>query len=183
MGGTPLIADVTSVITEALSQGVPEASLLSAIRSAVSSLLGTLQKREPTVFLAYAPQDFDVIQPVADGLAAAGVRGRLDRRTIEAGTSWMQEIERELSVADFVAFFISPHSVRSELVNYELQVALARQVSGEGGAIILPIILADADVPPLLRQSQWIDLRSGDVEKVVRQLVEAIRHRSAERSA
>lgn len=101
---------------------------------------------------------------------------------LKAGTNWMQEIERELSAADFVVFFISPHSLESSWVKQELQVALHRQVSGEGGAVVLPVILEDADVPPLLRQYQWIDLRGGNVEKGVRQLLEAIHHWSAKRS-
>jgi hypothetical protein len=143
-GATALMGDVTSVVTEALSQGIPEASLLSAIRSSVSSLLVTQQKREPTVFLSYARADSVVVERVADGLRAAGVRVWLDRM-IMADTDWMQEIERELSAADFVAFFISPHSVGSGWAKQELQVALHRQISGEGGAIILPVILADAD--------------------------------------
>jgi hypothetical protein len=46
-GGTSLLSEVRDVISDALSQGAPEASLLSAIRSAVSSLLATLRKREP----------------------------------------------------------------------------------------------------------------------------------------
>lgn len=176
-GGTALLTDVKSVITEALGQGVPEASLLSAIRSSVSSLLMTMQKREPTVFVSYARADSTIVKLVADGLAAAGVRvfDRM-RVSLKAGMNWMQEIERELSSADFVAFFISPNSVGSGWVNEELRVALHRQVSGEGGAVILPVILEDADVPPLLRQYQWIDLRGGDIEKGVGQLVDAIRH-------
>lgn len=181
-GGTALLTEVTTVITDALGQGVPEASLLSAIRSSVSALLGTMQKREPTVFLSYARADSALVQQVADRLAAAGIRVWLDKM-LQAGTNWMQEIERELSAADFVAFFISPHSVGSGWAKQELQIALHRQVSGEGGAVILPVILEDADVPPLLRQYQWIDLRGGNVEKGVRQLVEAIHHWSAKRSA
>ena len=181
-GGTALFTEVTTVVTDALGQGVPEASLLSAIRSAVSALLGTMQKRKPTVFLSYAHADAALVQQVADRLAASGIRVWFDRM-IQAGTNWMQEIERELSAADFVAFFISPDSVGNRGTKQELQIALHRQVSGEGGAVILPVILADADVPPLLRQYQWIDLRGGNIEKGVRQLVEAIHHWSAKRSA
>jgi hypothetical protein len=102
---------------------------------------------------------------------------------ILAGTNWVQEIERELSSADFVAFFISPSSVGTGWAKQELQVALHRQVSGEGGAVILPVLLDDADVPPLLRQYQWIDLRDGDIKKGVSQLVDAIRHWSIRNSA
>jgi hypothetical protein len=39
--------------------------------------------------------------------------------------------------------------------------------------------LADADVPPLLRQFQWIDLRGGDVEKGV-SAIEVVRVRITE---
>jgi hypothetical protein len=180
-GGTALQSEVNSVVSDALSQGVPEASLLSAIRSAVSSLLSTMRKREPTVFLSYARTDSDVVRRVAAKLSSAGIRVWLDEASLQPGTDWMQEIERELSAADFIAFFISPDSVKSGWTKRELQIALHRQVSGEGGAVILPVLLQDADVPPLLRQFQWVDMRSGDIEKGVGQLVNAIRHWSAER--
>ena len=182
-GGSALLTEVTSVIMDALGQGVPEASLLSAIRSSVSSLLVTIQKREPSVFLSYARTDSDIVRRFADGLAAAGVRVLGGDASLEAGTDWMQEFERALSAANFFAFFISPDSVKSKWVARELQIALHRQVSGEGGAVILPVALKDADVPPLLRQFQWLDVRGGNIEKGVGQLVDAIRHWSAKSSA
>ena len=77
--GTALLTEVTTVITDALGQGVPEASLLSALRSSVSSLLVTIQKREPTVFLSYARADSALVQRFADGLAAAGIGVWVDR--------------------------------------------------------------------------------------------------------
>jgi hypothetical protein len=51
---------------------------------------------------------------------------------------------------------------------------------------VLPVILphvAAREVPPLLRQFQWIDLRDGDVEKAVSQFVDAIRHWSPKKEA
>lgn len=179
---TALLTEVSRVIADALGQGVPEASLLSAIRSSVSSLLGTMRKREPTVFLSYAHTDSDVVRRVADRLIASGIRVWRDEAILKPGTDWMREIERELSAADFVVFFISPNSMSSGWTKQELQVALHRQVSGEGGAVILPVLLQDADVPPLLRQFQWIDLRGDNIEKAVGQLVDAVRHWSAKRS-
>ena len=176
-GGTALITDITSVVTEALNQGVPEASLLSAIRSSVSSLLATLQKREPMIFLGYSRKDIDVVERVAHALDAAGVRTWSDRSLLP-GELWQQRIEFILSEADVAAFFISPNSVRSKWFEHEVRIALARQVSGEGGAIILPIILADvedADVPPLLRQFNWIDLRDEDIDKAVDELAALIK--------
>jgi hypothetical protein len=174
-GGTALLTEVENVVSDALSRGAAEASLLSAIRSAVSSLLATAGKREPSVYLSYAHADSAIVRRVADGLTSAGIRVWFDYM-LELDVPWMQEVERELSTADFMVFFISPESLRSSLVSRELQVALHRQVSGEGGAVILPILLQNADVPPLLRQYQWLDLRGGDIEEGVRQLVEAIQY-------
>ena len=146
-------------------------------------MLVTIQKREPSVFLSYARTDSDVVRRFADGLTAAGIRVGGDDTSLKPGTDWMQEFERELSAADFFAFFISPNSVESRWVAVELKVALSRQVSGEGGAVILPVILEDADVPPLLRQFQWVDVRGGNIERGVGQLVDAILHRQTKRSA
>lgn len=101
----------------------------------------------------------------------------------KSGMNFQQEFERVLSAANFFAFFISPNSVKSPWVAYELKFALHGQVSGEGGAVILPVTIEDADVPPLLRNFQWLDVRSGNIEKGVEQLVDKIHHLSAKRSA
>lgn len=95
----------------------------------------------------------------------------------------MEEIERELSAADLIVFFISPHSVKSGWTRKELDVALHRQITRESGSVIIPVLLADADVPPLLRQFQWLDMRDGDVRNGVKRLVETIRHWNLRREA
>jgi hypothetical protein len=165
-----------------LQQGVAEASLLSAIRNSISSLMAANVEREPTIFFSYARTDIDVVRPVADSLRKAGIRVWLDEDSLKPGSDWMQEIEKGLAAADFIAFFISPSSVRG-WAQQELQVALHRQVSGEGGAVILPILLGDADVPPLLRQFQWLDLRDGDIAKGVQRLVGVIYHHQYARTS
>jgi hypothetical protein len=98
---------------------------------------------------------------------------------IQPGANWVQEIERVLDSADFIAFFISKGSVGDESwAQQAVQIVLSRQLSGEGGPRLLPILLEDAEVPPLLKQIQWLDMRDGDVEKGVGRLVEVIRHYS-----
>ena len=176
VGGATLLTEVSGVITDALDQGVPEASLLSAIRSSVSSLLIKMRKRKGLVFLSYSRGDSAIVRQIAEGLTAAGVQVWRDEVSIRPGAEWMKEIERELSTCEFVVFFLSPNSVMTGWPMREIQVAMHRQLSGERGAIILPVLLHDADVPPLLRQYQWIDLRDGNIAKGVAQLVGAIDH-------
>jgi hypothetical protein len=174
---TALFTEVENLILEALSKGVQEPSLLSAVRSTVFSLLATVQKREPTVFLSYAHTDSSIVRRVAEGLTAAGVRAWSPEVELKPGVDWLLELERELSIADFVVFFISPESVESPWVSQEMQIALHRKLSGEGGAVVLPVLLRDADVPPLLRQFRWVDLRDGDIERGIGELVDTIRQR------
>jgi uncharacterized protein DUF4062/TIR domain-containing protein len=178
-GTVPLLTDVTTLIHDALDQGVPEASLLSTIRSSVSALLGTMHKRELKAYIIYAEQNLDLVERIIDRLEAAGIRAThvvaRKYRAPRAGPALdrVYMIERLMSVADFLVFLISPH-----LPMPEVKLALHRQVSGEGGAVILPVILEDtedADLPPLLRQYSWIDLRGDNFEGGVRALVNAIR--------
>jgi hypothetical protein len=53
--------------------------------------------------LGYARADSAIVERVADGLSAAGVKLWLDKM-IKAGSNWVDEIERELSAAEFVVF-------------------------------------------------------------------------------
>ena len=171
-----------------LDQGVPEASLLSTIRSSVSALLRTMQKREPTIYTIGAFEDSDLVTQVSNRLKAVGIRW-VGGGVFAGKKSWeeqnmMQRLEREMSAADFVLFFISPHSAWDRLTTPELKVALHRQISGEGGAVILPVMIEDtddADLLPLLRQYSWIDLRGDNFEEGVRDLVKAIHGASGTR--
>lgn len=88
-GRGELLAEVEAVISDATDRGVPEASLLSAIRSSVSSLLVKLGRREMTVYLSYAHPDSEVVGQVAEGLKAAGIRLFHDTLSYP-GESWMQ---------------------------------------------------------------------------------------------
>jgi hypothetical protein len=56
-----------------------------------------------------------------------------------------------------------------------LQIALHRQISRKN-VFIIPVLLADADVPPLLRSIQWLDMRDGNVDSAVKRLIDAIQH-------
>jgi len=94
------------------------------------------------------------------------------------GASIITEISRGLDSADFFAFFISKDSTQSKwaLALEELNVMMARRISGKGGAVILPILLEDITVPALLRDVKYLDLRDGDVDRGVQELSAAIFH-------
>ena len=168
--------EIRALIEDALSQGVQTESLLSAVRRSISSLQAKKERRGPVVFLSYANLDREVVRQVASGLDAHGIRVWFDEAKLKPGVRWISEIERALDRADFILFFISASSVHRSWPQRELQIAMHRQISGEGGAVILPILLEEAEVPPLLRDIQWVDLRDRNVDRAIPQLVDVIRH-------
>jgi hypothetical protein len=150
--------------------------VLSAIRHSISDLISKAQHFNGTVFLSYANADREIVRRVAVGLQAAGIRVWFDESSLKMGSNWVREIERGLDYADFIVFFISPNSVGNSWAQKELQIALHRQVYGKGKTVILPVLLEPAEVSPLLRDIQWLDMTDGDVDKAVTRLVKVIRH-------
>lgn len=175
--------EVRTLIEEALANGIPAASVLSAVRRSISSVQAKRERRGPTVFLSYASFDKEIVRQVASGLTERGIRVWFDEAKLKPGVRWVVEIERALDRADFILFFISSSSVHRGWPQRELQLALHRQVSGEGGAVIVPVLLEDAEVPPLLRDIQWLDLRDKNVGRAIPQLVNVIRHWDEKRGA
>ena len=80
-------------------RGVPETSLLSTIRSSVSSLLVKLGKQEMMVYLSYSHHDSEVAGQVAEGLKAAGIRLFHDTSTLSIRRSSRREYREGTSEA------------------------------------------------------------------------------------
>ena len=170
--------EINELLDGARARGVHEATLLSTVRRAVAALLAAEGRRETTVFLSYARADQEIVEAVAGGLRAAGMKVWFDQDDVKLGSNWIQEIERALDSADFFCFFLSPASMGSQWAQRELDVALYRQVSENQQTVLLPVLLADTEIPPLLRNIQYLDLRDGDVARAVGELTAAIGHHS-----
>jgi hypothetical protein len=171
-----VIDELKELVDEAISKGVSEEVIVSTIRRAVSAMISAAEHVKATVFLSYSAPDREIVREVARGLDNAGIRVWFDESKLKPGSNWVREIERGLDKADFVIFFMSPNSVNSEWAQKELQIAMHRKISGEGGARILPVLLKQVEVPPLLRDIHWLDMTHGDAGKAVYELLGTIRH-------
>ena len=176
------VAEIQVLLESAIEKGVPHHALVSAFRRAVADLLAASGKLRPLVFLSHAHTDKPVVRQVAEGLKSHGIDIWLDEAELSLGDSLVNRIERGLDSADFVAFFLSKASVQSQWARQELNVAISRQVSaGDRGAIVLPILLDDAEIPALLRDVMYLDMRSGDIQAGVAKLAAFIKRRQLER--
>jgi len=171
-----MMAEVSDIMRGALDQGIAQASLLSAVRRAVTALLADEGGRPPTVFLSYSHEDKEIVSEVADQLRAAGINVWLDLSEIRWGDSLSERIDRGIDSADFLAFFMSRSSLGKAWPRAELNAIISRQLSSDRGAMVLPILLDDTEIPPLLRNVRYLDLRDRDVKARTRELVDTIRH-------
>jgi hypothetical protein len=175
------LAEVRTLIAEAVEKGIPHHLVASSIRRAVANLLVTSGERNPLVFLSHAHADKPIVRQIAAGLGKHGIDVWIDDAELSIGDSLVAYIERGLDSADFVVFFLSTASVNSQWARQELNIAISRQASGSRGAVVLPVMLEDAEIPALLRDVMYLDMRSGDVEAGVGKLVAAIRRHQLER--
>lgn len=146
------LAEIADLFQSAVEQGIKEDKLLSAIRRAVTSLLAELSLGPPTIFLSYSHEDKGIVKQFAEELEAAGMKVWFDLFEIKWGDSLRERIDRGLDSADYMTFFISPNSMSKTWPRAELEVIMSRQISGDRGAMVLPVLLEDTDdIPPLPR--------------------------------
>jgi len=113
--------------------------------------------RKPVVFLSYSSKDKEVIKVIADKLTLNGIRVWLDKWEIKGGDSITKAIEHGIGSCDvFIASF-SPAFVNSRWCREELSAALIRLI--EDKARLIPILLDDCEIPLLLRDKLYRDLR------------------------
>ncbi len=131
---------------------------------------------ESLVFLSYTAGDRDRVEPIANGLLAAGVDVWLDTKRLKAGQQWDFEIRRALDKADVIVVFISNKSVNKRgYVQREIRLALEKAEEKLNDDIYLIPVLLDEEVivPELIRHLQFI---KHDDDRFQEKLIDAITH-------
>jgi predicted nucleotide-binding protein len=109
------------------------------------------------VFVSYAHADKPVAQAISDGLTAAGVRVWIDDGQLRAGDSIIERISNALEDVHFVVAIVSPASVKSQWCRKELSLAITGGLHRKG-VRVLPLRLGDAEMPPSLMDTLYIQL-------------------------
>lgn len=121
---------------------------------------GVLTLPVPLVFLCYASEDAKQVGDLSQRLWEDSVVTWLDRKDLLPGDSWKARIEEAIERADRVIVFLSPHSVgKTGYVQREMRYALEqRDLRPSGARYIIPVLLAECDVPREFRGIQWLRL-------------------------
>ncbi|MFJ2891865.1 toll/interleukin-1 receptor domain-containing protein [Streptomyces sp. NPDC087305] len=121
-------------------------------------------------FISHNHRDKPDVKPLAARLRLLGVDVWLDSWEMRPGDSIPGKVNEALGLVDTVMVFWSVHSSTSAWVNTEWEVALTRRMR-DNSVRVIPIILDDTPLPPLLEPIMWVSLADGDVDRAARELV------------
>jgi hypothetical protein len=119
------------------------------------------------VFLSYAHADKAVADQVVNALRGAGHRVSFDSWELEPADSIEARILQAVSTSDYLLVLLSPKSVESKWVQYELGVAVGWELN------LIPAMIEDCEIPAFLAGKQYIDLRkdfNAGLQRLVSQL-------------
>jgi hypothetical protein len=118
-----------------------------------------MEKQRSQVFISYAREDEAIARQVSHALSEGGVETWIDVQRIGWGDSFLEGMNQGIAQAAYVILLVSPASNASRWVEREWMAALAA-----GGTVLIPAVVGDAEVPPILRDLVYVDLRQNVAE-------------------
>lgn len=124
------------------------------------------------VFLSYANIDSEAAKQLHASLRNADVSGWMDHADIASGEAVAHKIKESIREASAVVVLISPGSITSQWVQFEVGAAWAM------GKLIVPVLIGDSDVsinlPDWLSEFQYLDARDRPLRDVAKEVVRII---------
>ncbi|MBL3607112.1 MULTISPECIES: toll/interleukin-1 receptor domain-containing protein [Pseudomonas] len=112
------------------------------------------------VFLSHASGDKPFVDRLASDLAKHSIPVWYDKFDLRIGESVPGKINQGIADAQYFAIVLSPAAISSKWVIEELNAGLMKQVANDG-TFLLPILLEDCAIPPLLAHRKYVDFRNG----------------------
>jgi hypothetical protein len=107
------------------------------------------------VFISYSHQDRFIAEVLAQRLNRVGYHTWVDFRGIVGGSEWRQSIENGLNHSLVCLILMTPESLASEYVRYEIGRAQDNRCA------IVPLMVRDCRPLPELEKYQYVDFRRG----------------------
>jgi TIR domain/Domain of unknown function (DUF4062) len=119
------------------------------------------------LFISYSTEDSTFVDSLMRELDEHSVP-YWSNRNIQPGLRWFEQIESAIKGASVLVLVISPGFQASESALLEAGVAVG--CAQESGALVVPIVLRDAALPPLFRGYQALHAESMTAEEIAAQL-------------
>lgn len=130
------------------------------------------------IFISHSSKDKKFVRELASDLEKLGHKPWLDEREIKTGESIPSKIEQGISKADYMIVVLSKDSVKSEWVKKELQ-PMHMYETEQKKKLILPVLISDCKIPPLLKPIKYADFRKSYSVGLV-ELMEKIKNKGIE---
>ncbi|MHC4178913.1 MAG: toll/interleukin-1 receptor domain-containing protein, partial [Planctomycetota bacterium] len=110
------------------------------------------------VFLCHSSKDKKDVIRIAEALESDTIAVWYDDWKIEFGDAISAKIDEGISRSDYVAVVLTPSSVQSRWVEREWSAAYHKEQRW-GDVKVLPLLLRDCELPSLLADRRYVDLR------------------------
>lgn len=128
-------------------------------------------------FISYGRPDQPWVRTLAENLERAGLRMWFDEWEVQFGQNIVHRMDAGIRDSRLGIVVVSPHSMAGGWVGEEYAAMLNRTVKGDFR--LIPVLLADAEMPPMLATRSWVDFRQtadpASYKAAVRQLIAALR--------
>jgi hypothetical protein len=111
------------------------------------------------VFISHSNADKPFVDRLVTDLAARVIPAWQDRLDMTVGDGVAGSISEGLAGARYFLIVLSQSSIGSRWVQEDVNGALMQQAA-ESGTFLVPVLLQDCDVPPVLQQRRYADFRS-----------------------
>lgn len=120
------------------------------------------------VFISYSHKDRPFVNKLAIDLKSKAIDVWIDQYEILPGESIRRTLEDAIKRIDIFLLVLSPNSVSSGWVQEELDMII-----GKKEPVLIPIIIKDCEIPPILHSRKWIRF-VGDYDSKLDTLVSTI---------
>lgn len=124
------------------------------------------------VFLSHANEDKKIVRRISRDLTQSGIEVWIDETSIKPGQSIGRQLEDGLAEADYLLVLLSTSAISSKWVRREWEAKLHLSKRDTLDKII-PVLLEECEVPPLLQTLACADFRS-DYETGISGLLHAL---------
>ncbi|MEM9720502.1 MAG: toll/interleukin-1 receptor domain-containing protein [Bacteroidota bacterium] len=110
------------------------------------------------VFISHSSFDKAFTDKLVEDLISWNIPVWYDKFDIKIGESITGKINSGLQKSKYFAIVLSENAINSAWVNEELNAALIKQIHSKG-TFIIPLVIDDVEIPPLLAHRRFVDFR------------------------
>ncbi|KKL96890.1 hypothetical protein LCGC14_1839970 [marine sediment metagenome] len=124
-----------------------------------------IKPRIRKVFLCHSSNDKYFVKNLAKSLIGRDLKVWYDEWEMKVGDSLKLKIQTGIKESSYLGIILSPDSVNSPWVNFELNSALIKELK-EKKVFILPILFKDCEIPDSLKGKLYADFRKSYAEGI-----------------